>query len=145
MFNPSQHEVRRFFCEVHDKRGRSAPLTPLESIAAGWIDEHPEYHALLAQAEEAVHQRFDGADGQGNPFLHLSMHLAISEQLSIDQPPGIRGLFEQLAARFGNAHEAAHQVMECLGEVLWRAQRDGGMPDGGAYLDGLRRRAGQSG
>lgn len=145
MFNPSQHEVRRFFCEVHEKRGRSAPLTPLESIAADWIDEHPEYHEVLARGEAVVGQRFDGADGRGNPFLHLSMHLAISEQLSIDQPPGIRALFEQLAIRSGSAHDAAHQVMECLGEVLWQAQRSGAMPDGAAYLDCLRRRAGQSG
>ena len=141
MFNPSQHEVRRFFFEVHAKRGRSAPLTPLESIAAHWIEEHPEYHRVLAQCEETLSQRFDGADGQGNPFLHLSMHLAISEQLSIDQPPGIRALFEQLTVRFGSSHEAAHQVMECLGEVLWHAQRSGQMPNGEAYIDCLRRRA----
>ena len=145
MFNPSQHEVRRFFCAVQQKRGSAAPLTPLESIAADWIGEHPEYQSLLEQGEAAVDQRFDGADGRGNPFLHLSMHLAISEQLSIDQPPGIRALFERLAARTGSAHEAAHQVMECLGEVLWRSQRDGMPPDGEAYLDCLRRRAGAAG
>ncbi len=141
MFNPSQHEVRRFFCAVRAKRGSAAPLTPLEAIAADWIAEHPEYHGLLDLGEAVVEQRFDGADGRSNPFLHLSMHLAISEQLSIDQPPGMRALFEQLAARLGSPHEAAHQVMECLGEILWHSQRSGLPPDGEAYLDCLRRRA----
>ena len=141
MFDPSQHDVRRFFCAVQAKRHGREPLTPLEAIAADWIAEHPEYHALLADPERAVSERFDAADGQGNPFLHLSMHLAIAEQLSIDQPPGIRAARDLLAARTGSEHEAAHQIMECLGEVLWRAQRSGQPPDGEAYLECLRRRS----
>ena len=27
--------------------------------------------------------------GETNPFLHLSLHLAVAEQLAIDQPAGI--------------------------------------------------------
>lgn len=145
MFDPSQHDVRRFFCAVQKKRLQSEPLTPLEAIAADWIGQHPEYHAALEDAERAVAERFDAADGRANPFLHLSMHLAIAEQLSIDQPPGIRIAWETLAARSGDAHQAAHQVMECLGEVLWRAQRSGQPPDGEAYIDCLRRRASSAG
>ena len=141
MFDPSQHEVRRFFCAVWQKMQGREPVTPLEAIAADWIGQHPEYQTLLGDAEQAVATHFDAASGQGNPFLHLSMHLAISEQLSIDQPPGIRAAFETLSARLGSPHDAAHEVMECLGEVLWRAQRDSRPPDGDAYLDCLRRRA----
>ena len=144
MFNPSQDEVRRFFCEAYAKQRRTLPMTPIETIAAGWIDQHPEYHAILEDAERALTRAFDGADGQGNPFLHLSMHLAITEQLSIDQPPGIRAHFERLTHRLGSAHEAAHQVMECLGEVLWQAERHRQPPDGAAYLDCVARRAGRT-
>jgi hypothetical protein len=46
-----------------------------------------------------------------------------------------------LAARLGSAHEAQHQVMECLGEMVWTSQRTGLPPDGQAYLDCVRRRA----
>ncbi|NBS66419.1 MAG: DUF1841 family protein, partial [Betaproteobacteria bacterium] len=119
MFNPSQDEVRRFFCEVFRKHVGRLPLTPLESIAASWVDQHPEYHPVLSDEPTALRAHFDAADSGGNPFLHLSMHLAIAEQLSIDQPPGIRSAWERIASIKGDEHAAAHEVMECLGEVLW--------------------------
>lgn len=142
MFDPSQADVRRFFCEAWRKRRASEVLTPLEVIAVDWIDEHPEYHDDLASIERALAADYRVEQGRTNPFLHLSMHLAISEQLSIDQPPGLRAAHDAIARRMGSAHEAAHQVMECLGEVIWTAQRSGGTPDGEAYLDCVRRRAG---
>ena len=142
MFDPSQHEVRRFFCAVWQKMQGREPVTPLEAIAADWIGQHPEYQTLLGDAEQAVATHFDAASGQGNPFLHLSMHLAISEQLSIDQPKGIREAWQRLASHLGDEHAAAHEVMECLGQVLWESQRNHRPPDGAAYLDCLLRRSG---
>lgn len=149
MFNPSREDVRRFFCEAWRKRGAGEIVTPLEALALKWIDAHPEYHALLADAEGAVAADFSIERGQSNPFLHLAMHLAIEEQLSIDQPPGIRELFAQLAARRGDAHAAMHATMDCLGRVLWEAQR-GTLPAdpqaiNDAYLSCLRRQAGRAG
>ena len=141
MFAPSKDDVRRFFCEAWRKEREALPLTPLEAIAAGWIHEHPEYHDDLASLEQALAADYP-VDGRSNPFLHLSMHLSISEQLQIDQPPGIRAANETLARRLGSSHEAAHQIMDCLGETIWRAQRDGSEPDGAAYLDCIRRKAG---
>lgn len=142
LFNPSQADVRRFFCETWRKRLAGEPLTPMETIAADWITAHPEYQADLAEVERAVAANYAVDQGRENPFLHLSMHLAISEQLSIDQPPGLRAAADQLAHRLGSPHEAAHQIMECLGETVWKAQRERAMPDGAAYLDCVRRRAG---
>jgi hypothetical protein len=142
LFNPSQADVRRFFCETWRKRRASEPLTPLETIAADWITEHPEYHEDLADAQRAVEADYGVERGRENPFLHLSMHLAISEQLSIDQPPGLRAAAETLTQRLGSHHQAAHQVMECLGETVWKAQRERTSPDGAAYLECVRRKAG---
>jgi hypothetical protein len=146
VFNPSRDDVRRFFCEAWSKRVRGELVTPLEASALKWVDRHPEYHALLEDAEAALGADFSVGRGDSNPFLHLSMHLAIEEQLSIDQPPGIRGAFTQLAARSGSEHDAAHDVMECLGRVLWESQR-GVLPADAlaindAYLECLRRRVG---
>lgn len=141
MFTPSQHDVRRFFCETHRKQRAGEPLTPLEAIAADWIAEHPEYHADLADADAAVAASYTVEDGRTNPFLHLSMHLSISEQLSVDQPRGIRQAFALLAAKRGSAHAAQHEVMECLGEMVWASQKSGLPPDGEAYIDNVRRRA----
>ncbi len=141
MFQPSQQDVRRFFCATAAKRRSSAPLTPMEALAADWIAEHPEYDADLADEAAALAAVYEVEAGRTNPFLHLSMHLSITEQVAIDQPSGIRQAFELLAARRGSAHEAQHEVMECLGEMIWESQRSGLPPDGVRYIDFVRRRA----
>ena len=139
LFNPSREEVRRFFCETWQKQTQSQILTPLETLAAKWIEQHPEYHPLLINAEEAIQQDYTPEGGVTNPFLHLSMHLSISEQISIDQPPGIRLIQQRLAQKLGSEHEAQHQIMECLGQVMWEAQRLGKNPDTQAYSLALQR------
>jgi hypothetical protein len=141
MFSPSQHDVRRFFCEARRKHAEALPLTPLETLAADWIAEHPEYHAELADEAAALAAVYEVEGGRTNPFLHLSMHLSISEQVSIDQPRGIRQAVQLLAARRGSLHEAQHEAMECLGDMMWTSQRSGLPPDGERYIDCVRRRA----
>jgi hypothetical protein len=140
MFTPSQHDVRRFFCETFRKVRGNEVLTPLEAIARDWILQHPEYDDALHDVEAALAADYAVERGQSNPFLHLSMHLSIAEQVSIDQPPGIRAAFLTLAQRIGE-HEAHHEMMECLGEMIWNSQRSGLPPDGHAYIDCVRRRA----
>jgi hypothetical protein len=141
MFQPSQHDVRRFFCETWRKQREGAPLTPMEAMAADWIVEHPEYHAELSDMAAALAAVYSVEEGRTNPFLHLSMHLSIAEQCSIDQPTGIRHAVQGLAARRNSLHPAHHEVMECLGEMIWASQRSGLPPDGHAYLDAVRQRA----
>jgi hypothetical protein len=141
MFSPSQADVRRFFCSVHAKANQQQPMEAIETLAAQWIGEHPEFHDELHDLEAALAQ-VGATPTQGeNPFLHLSMHLSISEQCSIDQPPGIRQAVELLAARRGDLHQAHHEVMECLGRMLWESQRSGRPPDGQAYIEHVRQRA----
>ncbi len=141
MFAPSQIEVRRFFCATYRKLRDKQPLIPMEALAARWIEEHPEYFELLADEELAVNTVYTVEEGKTNPFLHLSMHLTITEQLSIDQPTGIRQAVELLAARRNSMHEAQHAAMDCLGEMIWASQRSGLPPDGHQYLDCVRRKA----
>jgi hypothetical protein len=112
----------------------------MELLAAPWIAEHPEYHPELSDLEAALAASYTVEQGRTNPFLHLAMHLSISEQASIDQPRGIRQAIERLAARRGSLHAAHHEAMECLGEMIWTSQRAGLPPDGLAYLDAVRRR-----
>jgi hypothetical protein len=140
MFTPSQHDVRRFFCETYRKVEAGQILTPLEAIARDWIVQHPEYAADLANVDEALAADYSVERGQTNPFLHLSMHLSIAEQISIDQPPGIRAAFLGLAQRLGSEHDAQHEMMECLGEMIWQSQRNGLPPDGAAYIECVRKK-----
>ena len=141
MFSPSQADVRRFFCSVYAKAQAGQALEAIEIIASQWIDEHPEYHAELADAEAAVARVYAENAARTNPFLHLSMHLSVSEQCSIDQPRGIRQAVELLARRRGSLHDAHHEVMDALGQMLWESQRSGRPPDGAAYVDAVQRRA----
>jgi hypothetical protein len=138
MFNPSQNDVRRFFCETFRKQRQHQILTPLEAIAGDWIAQHPEYESTLGDVEKALTADYS-VNAAHNPFLHLSMHLSISEQISVDQPPGIRKAFERLALRRGSEHEAHHEIMECLGEMIWNSQRNGLPPDGAAYVENINR------
>ncbi|MEW6678489.1 MAG: DUF1841 family protein [Pseudomonadota bacterium] len=135
MFNPSRDQVRDFFFQSWGKFRSGQPLTQLESMAVEHISRHPEYHPVLDNPERFREREWPPELGETNPFLHLSMHLSISEQLSIDQPPGIRGAYDSLLARLGDEHAAQHDVMDCLGEMLWRAQRDRLPPDGAAYIN----------
>lgn len=141
MFNPSRDQARQFLIDAWTKRRQRLPATPMETLAADLIDLHPEYHELL-EATDALTREWTPEQGETNPFLHLSLHLAIEEQLSIDQPPGVRAAFDRLLARRSDRHEALHAVLECLGEMVWRSQRERLPPDGEAYLDCLRRAAG---
>ncbi len=138
MFNPSRDQVREFFFSAWNKFKAGQPLSDLEKIAVEHISRHPEYHAVLDQPERYRDREWPPELGETNPFLHLSMHVSISEQLSIDQPPGIKASYEQLRDRLGDEHNAQHAVMDCLGEMLWRAQRDRQPPDAAAYLNCLK-------
>lgn len=143
MFNPSQEDVRRFFCETFRKYDAKEILTPLETIAADWISQHPEYFEDLRNVDAALQRDYSIDSGKTNPFLHLSMHLTIAEQVTINQPQGVRVAYEALAHKKNSIHEAHHEMMECLGEMIWNSQRNGTPPDGNAYITALMRRAGK--
>jgi hypothetical protein len=140
VFTPSRDEARRFLIDAWAKARAETPLSGLERIAADLISLHPEYHAMLEDPERYAGRDFVPESGAINPFLHLSLHLAVAEQLAIDQPPGIRAEFERLLADRGDRHDALHVVLECLGEAVWAAQRARAVPDGEAYLECLRRK-----
>jgi hypothetical protein len=141
MFNPSQEDVRRFFCSVYAKSRNGSTLEAIEIIASQWMQEHPEYHADLADVDRALATVYESTEGRTNPFLHLSMHLSISEQSSIDQPRGIRQAIELLTHKRNSLHMAHHEAMECLGTMLWESQRAGRPPDGDAYIACVQRHA----
>jgi hypothetical protein len=141
MFNPSREQVRQFFFDAWRKYRARQPLAGLETVAVEIALLHPEYHPLLDDPAQFVDAEFTPEQGVMNPFLHMSLHVAVEEQLSIDQPPGIRAEYERVLASRGERHDALHAVLDCLGEAVWKAQREGRVPDSDAYLDCLRRRS----
>jgi hypothetical protein len=140
MFAPTRDQAREFFFETWRKYRAGAPLAGLEAVALDVILAHPEYHAVLGAPERHRDREYFPELDETNPFLHLAMHVALEEQLSIDQPPGVARRFNALVARRADRHAALHGAMECLAEMIWRAQRDGTPPDAAAYLECLERR-----
>ena len=141
MFNPSRDQVRDFFFETWRKYRASEALAGLETIALGVALLHPEYHPVLDDPDRFREQAYFPELGETNPFLHLSLHLAFEEQLSIDQPAGVAERFNRLLLRTGDRHAALHEAIECLAEMVWRAQRDSAPPDPLAYLENLEKRS----
>ena len=141
LFNPSRDQVRRFFFDAWHKYRMQEPLTALEGMALQVMQMHPEYHSLLDAPERHVERDYFPEMGETNPFLHMSLHLSILEQVSIDQPHGIAAAYQKVVAR-KMAHDAQHDLMECLAETIWLSQREGHPLDHEAYLEKLKRAAG---
>ena len=138
MFVENRDDARKFFVEVRQKYLNNQALEPLEGLILDVILSHPEYHELLDRGTEAIVEDYFPEQGTVNPFLHMSMHIAIKEQVQTDRPPGIRAECEALLLKYGDLHKTEHEVMACLGESLWLAQRNNCMPDERAYLENIK-------
>lgn len=133
--------VRFFLCDVWEKHCRKQEMNELERMTVGIIAEHPEFHADLNRQAEALQADYTPEGGRINPYLHLSLHLAIAEQLQMDFPPGIADLHQKLCAQHGSAHESVHQIMDCFVDMMLRAERDKVPLNPEAYLRAIRIKA----
>lgn len=133
----SRTELRRAWLTAWRRHAAGQPLEPLQAQMADVASLHPEYAPVLA-SDAALERDWTPEGGTENPFLHLSMHLAIREQVGTDRPPGIAAAHAALAQRLGSVHAAEHAMLEKLGEALWEAQRSGRAPDEQAYLAAIR-------
>jgi hypothetical protein len=144
LFNPSRDEVRAFFFDTWAKFNTQKSLTDLEKIALGVMHMHPEYHAILSAPEQFQSQEYFPEFGETNPFLHMSLHLSIREQISINQPIGIAEIYEKLELKHQNEHDAQHDILDCLGEVIWQAQRNNAAIDAQYYVQLLQQKLGKT-
>ena len=143
MFGQDRNQLRQMYIEAWKKHQAGALLQPLESMIAEIIALHPEYHTLLEKGIDAVDKDFLPELGEANPFMHMGMHIAIREQLGTDRPTGISTAYKKLLLHLQDAHEVEHQMMECLGQTLWEAQRNNTAPDEARYLLCVQKLAGQ--
>lgn len=140
MFGNNRIELRRVFMQAWKGQREGATLDAMQQVIVNIIQLHPEYHSLL-ENEDTLDKDYTPEHGEANPFLHMSMHIALHEQISTDRPAGIKTCYQKLTLKQGSAHEAEHAMMECLGESLWQAQRNNTMPDENAYLHCLQKLA----
>jgi len=133
IFSNDRSALRRTFQTAWQKRVEGKPLEPLEVIIADVVALHPEYQRIVEQPE-ALDRDWSPAMGETNPFLHMGMHIALHEQLTTRRPAGINEAYAAALVKLGDPHTVEHRFMECLGEALWQAQRNGAPPDEAGYL-----------
>ncbi|GMR08002.1 MAG: DUF1841 family protein [Gammaproteobacteria bacterium] len=138
MFDADRNQMRQMFFQTWRKYQQKLALEPMERLVGDIIVQHPEYHDIIEKPETSLEREYHPEQGETNPFLHMGMHIAIAEQLGSDRPAGFRDMYQALQMHFQDSHTAEHHIMECLGECLWQAQRQGFAPDELKYLDCLR-------
>jgi hypothetical protein len=143
MFSNNRSQMRQVFIDAWRKQKQGLPLEPLQQLIAAIVHEHPEYQAMLENPERSLEQDFHPEGGESNPFLHMAMHITLREQLSTGRPEGILDLYQRLNSRVGDSHAVEHQLMECLGKILWEAQSAQQPPDEQAYLECIRQLVGR--
>lgn len=137
MFGQNRQQLRQYYHDVWQKAQQKQPLSALESGIAQVIEQHPEYHGMFKN-DSSLEQEYFVEDGQTNPYLHMGLHISLHEQISTNRPAGIQDLYRQLQIKFGNSHDTEHQMMECLTESLWLAQRNNQPPSEQDYLAALK-------
>lgn len=142
LFGQDRDQLRQFYCQAWEARRQGKPLDPLQAQIVAVIEKHPEYQTLLENPDRALGKEYLPEMGETNPFLHMGMHLAIEEQVSTDRPGGIRELYNGLLIKTGDPHALQHKLMECLAEMIWKAQKDGKQPDEAQYLACIKTLAG---
>ncbi|MES2219033.1 MAG: DUF1841 family protein [Pseudomonadota bacterium] len=133
MYSNDRGEMRKVFFEAWRKHQHKLPLATLEAQLLDIMLEHSEYHAILDDPASFQEENF----GAENPFLHMSLHLAIREQVATDRPPGIKTIYTNLRCKLADTLKVEHAMMYCLSEVLWEAQERNTMPDEQNYLAAL--------
>jgi hypothetical protein len=136
MFGNNRDQLRQFYVDSWQKFQQGQFLNELEKQVVAVIKEHPEYHALLDN-KQALQAEYLPEMGETNPFLHMGMHIGIHEQLSTRRPAGINAIYQTLVSKFGT-HDAEHQMMDCLAEAIWSAQKNNRPPNDEQYLECLR-------
>lgn len=135
MYSSDRNEYRKFFFDAWQKHKTKQVLEPLESQLIEIMLSHPEYHGILNDPENNQAKDYDAS----NPFLHMSLHLGIREQIATNRPNGIKQVYLTLCEKYADVHMTEHKMMEYLAKILWDAQQDKKMPDEVEYLEGLKK------
>jgi len=141
--NLTSVDVRNFFFDVYHKYKAQHPLSDMEKIILQVIIDHPQYEPILNNKEKYLTYEWHPDRGEENPFLHLSSHLTIVEQLAINHPPQIRQLYQQLLIKHGDKHMVEHELIDCIAEMIWQAGRNNSPLDINVYLACVKSKVGE--
>jgi len=84
-----------------------------ESGIAKILLDHPEYEEIFEDTEILDGREFD-AGTSGNPFLHISFHKMVDDQLASGRPEEVRFFLESMEDKGYDRHEIVHALMKIL-------------------------------
>lgn len=138
-YSNDRNQLRQFYFETWQKHKSGQALLDLEKQILAVILDHPEYQKILNDKMLALTKDFSVELNQPNPFMHMGLHLAVRDQIKLNQPEGIQTLFQQQLVKGKKAHDIEHQMMDILANQLWQdtqAQQSLNMQ---IYLDNLKK------
>ena len=134
MFSQDRSKQREFLAKSWQKHINAEILEPLELQLAFIVQKHPEYHALIND----INLEYFPEQGKTNPFLHINLHLALQDQLTLNQPTGINDIYKKLVVIHSDTHEVEHMMMECIAEMIFNSQKNNTTLDQDNYLISLK-------
>ena len=134
MFSQDRSKQREFLAKSWQKHINAQILEPLELQLALIVQKHPEYQALIND----INLEYFPEQGKTNPFLHINLHLALQDQLALDQPIGINDIYKKLIVIHSDKHEVEHMMMECIAEMIFNSQKNNTTLDQDNYLVNLK-------
>jgi hypothetical protein len=131
VFFQDRKKQREFLANSWQKYTSNKPLEPLEQQLVSVIKIHPEYHNLIGNIDSEYLPEQCGV----NPFLHINLHLALRDQLSINQPKGVKEVHQKLIDQYKDPHVVEHLMMECIAEMIYISQKNNTTMDQESFLN----------
>jgi len=138
-YTNNRNQLRQFYYDTWQKHKTHQALNDLEKQILAIMLEHPEYQNTFENNATTSTQDFSETLGQANPFMHMGLHLAVRDQIALDQPPGIQQLFQQQLNKGQKPHDLEHQIMDILAEQLWQDTQAQKPLDMANYLENLKK------
>lgn len=139
LFGQDKKQLRQFYINAWQGYQAGKPLSALETIVCEVIAMHPEYHADFNAADKLLNADYSVENGQTNPFLHLSLHVALREQIQANNPAQVKQTYIKLCRGNADQHQVEHKMLDCLAQVLWQAQAKQSLPDQQTYINCLNK------
>ena len=107
MFSQDRKQQREFLANSWQKYTSNKPLEPLEEQLVSIIKIHPEYQTIIDNIDSEYFHEL----GEVNPFLHINLHSALRDQLSLNQPKGVKEVHQKLFNHYKDSHEVEHLMI----------------------------------
>ena len=134
MFTSDRSKQRQYLKQAWEKYTSQEQLEPLELQLSKIVEQHPEYQNLIKNLDS----EYFPEQGNTNPYLHINLHLTLQDQITMDQPKGIRDIHSQLIVKIKDAHEVEHMMMEHIAEMIFNAQKNNAAFDIDGYIQALK-------